>query len=130
MQIIKSFFKFFLFVLPIGAFGQSTYLNQGTNDAMFIDRMEIKQQKNTDFNFSTLRPFNRKHIVSEAIFLDSARMGYKDSTGVDKYKEWTDLDLTAVDEYNLNRLMMNNSEWVTTPKKSFWFTSIMFVLLL
>ena len=119
MQIIKSFLKFFLFVLPIGAIGQSTYLNQGTNDAMFIDRMEIKQQKNTDFNFSTLRPFNRKTIVAEAIFLDSARMGYKDSTGVDKYKEWTDLDLTSVDEYNLHRLMMNNSEWVTTPKEDF-----------
>ena len=117
MQIIKSFFKIFLFVLPIGTFAQSTYLNQGTNDALFIDRMEIKQQKNTDFNFSSVRPFNRKHIVAEAIFLDSARMGYKDSTGVDKYKEWTDLDLTAVDEYNLHRLMMNNSEWVTTPKE-------------
>ena len=119
MQIIKSFFKFLVFVLPIASFGQSTYLNQGTNDALFIDRMEIKQQKNTDFNFSSVRPFNRKHIVAEAIFLDSARMGYKDSTGVDKYKEWTDLDLTKVDEYNLQRLMMNNSEWVTTPKEDF-----------
>ena len=73
MQIIKSFLKIFLFVLPLGTFAQSTYLNQGTNDALFIDRMEIKQQKNTDFNFSSLRPFNRKYIVAEAIFLDSAR---------------------------------------------------------
>jgi hypothetical protein len=119
MQIIKSLFKVIVFVLPITASAQSTYLNQGSNDARFIDRLEIKQQKNTDLNFSTLRPFNRKHIVTEAIFLDSARMGYKDSTGVDKYKEWTDLDLTAVDEYNLQRLLMNNVEWVTTPKEDF-----------
>ena len=119
MQIIKSFFKLIIFIFPLGAAAQSTYLNQGAKEARFIDRLEIKQQTNTDLNFSTLRPFNRKYIVKEATFLDSARMGYKDSTGVDKYKDWTDLDLTAVDEYNLQSLLMNNSEWVTTPKESF-----------
>ena len=46
-------------------------------------------------------------------------MGYRDSTGVDIHKEWTDLDLTDVDEYNLQSLLMNNSEWVTTPKEDF-----------
>lgn len=119
MQIMKSLIKLLVFICPVSALAQSTYLNQGSNDAYFIDRMEIKQQKNTDLNFSTLRPFNRKFIVREATFLDSARMGYKDSTGVDKYKEWTDLDLSDVDEYNLQRLLMNNSEWVTTPKEDF-----------
>jgi hypothetical protein len=119
MQIIKSFVKLLVFVLPLGAAAQSTYLNQGSKEAHFIDRMEIKQQTNTDLNFSTLRPFNRKYIVKEATFLDSARMGYKDSTGVDKYREWTDLDLSDVDEYNLQSLLMNNSEWVTTPKENF-----------
>ncbi len=119
MQIMKSLIKLLVFICPVSALAQSTYLNQGSNDAYFIDRMEIKQQKNTDLNFSTLRPFNRKFIVREATFLDSARMGYKDSTGVDKYKEWTDLDLSEVDEYNLQRLLMNNSEWVTTPKEDF-----------
>ena len=119
MQIIKSFIKLIVFVCPLGAAAQSTYLNQGAKESHFIDRLEIKQQTNTDLNFSTLRPLNRKYIVREATFLDSARMGYKDSTGVDKYKEWTDLDLTDVDEYNLQSLLMNNSEWVTTPKESF-----------
>ncbi len=119
MQIIKSFIKLIVFVCPLGAAAQSTYLNQGAKESHFIDRLEIKQQTNTDLNFSTLRPFNRKYIVREATFLDSARLGYKDSTGVDKYKEWTDLDLTDVDEYNLQSLLMNNSEWVTTPKESF-----------
>ncbi|MFC4263376.1 capsule assembly Wzi family protein [Ferruginibacter yonginensis] len=119
MQIIKSFIKLMVFVCPFTAAAQSTYLNQGSREAHFIDRMEIKQQYNTDLNFSTLRPFNRKYIVKEATFLDSARMGYSDSMGVDKFKEWTDLDLTPVDEYNLQSLLMNNSEWVTTPKENF-----------
>ena len=119
MQIIKSFIKLIVFVCPLGAAAQSTYLNQGAKESHFIDRLEIKQQTNTDLNFSTLRPLNRKFIVKEVTFLDSARMGYKDSTGVDKFREWTDLDLTDVDEYNLQSLLMNNSEWVTTPKENF-----------
>ncbi len=112
MQIIKSLFKLLIFIGPISVAAQSTYLNQGAKETHFIDRIEIKQQKNTDLNFSALRPFNRKYIVQEVQFLDSARLGYRDSTGVDKFKEWTDLDLTAVDEYNLQSLLMNNSEWV------------------
>lgn len=126
MQIIKSFIKLIVFVCPLGAAAQSTYLNQGAKESHFIDRLEIKQQTNTDLNFSTIHPFNRKYIVKEATFLDSARMGYKDSTGVDKFKEWTDLDLTDVDEYNLQSLLMNNSEWVTTPKENFISKKLLF----
>ncbi len=119
MQIIKSFIKLLVFICPISTMAQSTYLNQGAKEYHFMERLEIKQQTNTDLNFSTLKPFNRKHIVREAEFLDSARMGYRDSMGIDKYKTWTDLDLTAVDEYNLRSLLMNNSEWVTVPKEDF-----------
>ena len=119
MQIIKSLLKLSIFIFPVSVAAQSTYLNQGARETHFIDRIEIKQQKNTDLNFSALRPFNRKYIVQEVEFLDSARLGYRDSTGADKYKEWTDLDLTSVDEYNLQSLLMNNSEWVTVPKENF-----------
>ncbi len=119
MQIIKSFFKVFLFVFPLSSFAQSTYLNQGAKEYHFIDRLEIKQQTNTNLNFSTLKPYNRKAIIQQAEFLDSARMGYLDSTGVDNYKNWTDLSLSKTDEYNLRSLYMNNSEWVTGRKDDF-----------
>jgi hypothetical protein len=119
MQIIKSFAKLLFFICPVFATAQSTYLNQGSKDIHFVDRLEIKQQTNTDLNFSTLKPFNRKAIVRQAEFLDSARMGYADSTGIDKYKEWTDLDLTPIDEYNLHSFLMNNTEWVTGPRVDF-----------
>ena len=119
MQIIKSFFKLLVFVCPLGAIAQTTYLNQGAKEYHFTDRLEIKQQTNTDLNFSTLRPFSRKAIIKQAEFLDSARMGYKDSMGVDRYREWSDLNLSAVDEYNLRSLYMNNSEWVTGPREDF-----------
>ena len=119
MQIIKSFFKLFLFICPLGAFAQSTYLNQGSKDYHFVDRLEIKQQTNTDLNFSTAKPYSRKFIIQQAQFLDSARYGYADSTGLDKFEEWTDLSLTPVDEYNMQSLFMNNSEWYKGPQEEF-----------
>ncbi|HMJ47767.1 MAG TPA: capsule assembly Wzi family protein [Ferruginibacter sp.] len=119
MQIIKSFIKLIVFVFPVYTTAQSTYLNQGAKEYHFVERLEIKQQKNTDLNFSALKPFSRKSIVEQALFLDSARMGYKDSTGVDRFKEWTDLDLSNVDEYNLRSLLMNNSEWLPEPRPEF-----------
>lgn len=119
MQIIKSFFKLIFFICPFSAFAQSTYLNQGAREYHFIDRLEIKQQTNTNLNFSTLRPFSRKAIIEQAEFLDSARLGYKDSFGVDMYKDVAGLSLSKVDEYNLRSLYMNNSEWVTGSKEDF-----------
>ena len=119
MQIIKSFFKLLVFICPFAATAQSTFLSQGDKGYHFVDRLEIKQQTNTNLNFSTLKPFNRKYIVRETEFLDSARQGFTDSTGVDKFKGWTDLDMSEVDEYNMHSFLMNNSEWVTGPKESF-----------
>ena len=119
MQIIKSLLKLLFFICPFFATAQSTYVNQGSKDIHFVDRLEIKQQTNTDLNFSTLRPFNRRYIVRQAEFIDSARLGYTDSSGHDKYKTWNSQDLTPVDEYNLHSFLMNNSEWVTTPREDF-----------
>ncbi|MBA2250225.1 MAG: hypothetical protein H0W12_08535 [Chitinophagaceae bacterium] len=120
MQIIKSLIRLALFICPAFTLAQSTYLDQGTKSYQFIDRLEIKQQQNTDLNFSTIKPYSRKAIVRQAEYLDSARLGYADSvTGQDKYRQWTDLNLTRVDEYNLHSLLMNNSEWVTGSKADF-----------
>lgn len=120
MQIIKSLTNLLIFICPAFAVAQSTYLTQGSKDNHFVERMEIKQQKNTHLNFSTLKPFNRRYIVEQAKFIDSARLGYVDTlTGRDKYPEWMDQALTPVDEYNLQRFLMNNSEWVTGSTAEF-----------
>ena len=57
MQIIKSFLKLLIFICPVTAGAQSTYLTQGSKEYHFVDRLEIKQQRNTDLNFSSLKPF-------------------------------------------------------------------------
>lgn len=113
MQIIKCFTKLFVFICPFFAMAQSTYLPQGDKGYHFVDRLEIKQQTNTDLNFSTLKPYNRKYIVQQAEFLDSVSKLPPDSAGM------VHLKLTAIDEYNLHGLLMNNAEWVTRPKESF-----------
>ncbi|MEX1201830.1 MAG: hypothetical protein WEA59_01195 [Ferruginibacter sp.] len=119
MQINISFLKVIFFVLPFSATAQSTYLLQGAKEVHFIDRLEIKQQRNSDLNFSTLKPYNRKYIVRQAVLLDSARMGYLDSSEVDKYKGLANISLSKVDEHNLRSLLLNNSEWVTTNQLDF-----------
>ena len=121
MQFIKSLTKLLFFICPAFATAQSTFLTPGSKDIHFVDRMEIKQQKNTHLNFSSVRPFNRKYIVEQTEFIDSARLGYVDTlTGLDNYVDWNSQALTPVDEYNLNSFLMNNSEWVTGSKKEFF----------
>ncbi|MBX2939597.1 MAG: hypothetical protein KF880_05930, partial [Ferruginibacter sp.] len=112
MQIIKSLFKLAVFLSPLCANAQKTYLPLGSKEYHFIDRIQIKQQKHTHLNFVNPMPLNRKFLTQEVEFIDSARMGYKDSLGADHFKDWTDLNLTPIDEYNIRSILMNNKEWV------------------
>ncbi len=117
MQIIKSFFRLIVFICPVLSFAQTTYLPQGSKEYQLINRLEIKQQQNSDLNFSTLKPYSRKAIVRQAEYLDSARMGYSASLTEDTDNALT--NLTPVDEYNLKSLLMNNAEWVTGSQENF-----------
>ncbi len=119
MQIIKSFLKLLVFILPITAAAQSTYLPFGSKQYHFIDRLEIKQQTNTNLNFSTLKPYSRKAIIEQAEFLDSARMIGSTAQSEDGKSAGQGLNLTRVDEYNLHSLYMNNTEWVSGSKEGF-----------
>jgi hypothetical protein len=118
MQIIKSLATLLTFICPFIVTAQTTYLPEGSKEYQFIDRLEIKQGHNTNINFSTLKPYSRRTIVQEAEFLDSARINYSNSL-TDENNQWSGLNLTKVDEYNLHSILMNNSEWVTGSKESF-----------
>lgn len=119
MQVIKSLLKLMFFLLPVSVCGQSAYLPEGSKEYQIIDRIEIKAKQNTNLNFSSLKPFNRKYVVEELEFIDNARMGLMDSLGADKFKEWTDINFTSVDVYNRNRVLMNSSEWVKNKHEGF-----------
>lgn len=113
MQIIKTFIKTVAFILPVTVSAQSAYLNQGAKEYQFVDRLEIKQQRNTDLNFSSIKPFSRKFIVQEAEYIDSVRKGLLEPNAKKR------ISFSRVDEYNMRSLLMNNSEWVTTPHEDF-----------
>ncbi|MEO5650796.1 MAG: hypothetical protein ABIR03_12850 [Ginsengibacter sp.] len=106
MQIIKTVTTLLVIFYPAFIFAQTTYLPEGSKENNFIERMEIKQGKNTDLNFSTIKPYSRRAITAEAEYSDSIN-------------HLNGFDLTPVDEYNLHSLLMNNSEWVTGSKESF-----------
>ena len=120
MQIMKCFIRLAFFLCPAFAFTQSTYIPLGSKSYDFIDRMEIKLQSNRNLNFSSVKPYSRKQVVREVEYLDSTRMTPTDSAlGFNKYGDRSDLILTPVDEYNLKSLLMNNEEWVQTPRPEF-----------
>lgn len=112
MQIIKSLLKLVIFICPVAALGQTTYLQQGDKAYQLLERLEIKAKTNPNLNFSNLRYFSRKTFVPEAVAIDSLdrakATGKKDAS-----------KLTAIDQYNLQSFYMNNSEWYDGSKESF-----------
>ncbi|MEO8862533.1 MAG: hypothetical protein ABI358_13985 [Ginsengibacter sp.] len=119
MQIIKRITTLLVFICPIIAKAQTTYLPEGSKEYQFIDRFEIKEGNNTDLNFSTLKPYSRRAIVKEIELLDSSRFTASDTFFTEDQKKWEALNLSKIDEYNIQSILMNNSEWVTGSKESF-----------
>ena len=95
MQIIKNVFNFLIFVLPLSGTAQTTYFQQGSKEYHFIDRMEIMAQSNTNLNFSSDKPYNRKFASQAFALLDSLGQFSK---------------LSFSDQYNLQSLYKNNKE--------------------
>lgn len=106
-------------LFSVNMFAQSTYLNQGVKDFHIIDRLEIRFQNNTGLNFSTLKSYNRKHIIQEASLIDSVRLGLKDSIAEYKKLKTGIRKFSAADEYNMQSLFMNNAEWGSLYRQSF-----------
>lgn len=118
MQIIKRVLTLPVFFLPGILFAQTTYLPQGAKEYQLMDRLEIKQGKNSSIHFSSLKPYSRRDLVQEAEYIDSLSRNEESLTGSTE-EENIKKYLTPVDQYNLHSLLMDNSEWVTGSKESF-----------
>lgn len=91
----------------MAAGAQSTYLLPGTKDYILVDRLEIKSIS-PNLNFSTIKPYSRKHVVTEIENLDSLyQLNHHNAP-----------KLTPIDRYNMERFLMNNSEW-SKPRESY-----------
>lgn len=112
MQIIKSLLKLVIFICPVTAVAQTTYIQQGDKAYQLLERLEIKAKTNGNLNFSNLKYFSRKAVMQEALAIDSLNKT-KAADAKDASK------LTPIDEYNLQSFYMNNAEWYTGSKESF-----------
>lgn len=112
MQIIKSLLKLVIFICPVFATAQTTFIQQGDKAYQLLERMEIKAKTNSNFNFSNLRYFSRKVMMEEVMAADSMNKTMAaDAKNASK--------LTPIDEFNLQSFYMNNSEWYSGNKESF-----------
>lgn len=119
MQSIKSLFTLAVFFYPLSIFAQTTYIPEGSKAYDLIDRLEIKQEQNTNLNFSTLKPYSRRVVVHEAEYIDSMSNVNAESLTGNSDEINAKTNLTAIDKYNIHSLLMDNSEWVTGSKESF-----------
>jgi len=96
MQFKQTLVRLALILCPLTAFSQTTYFPQGDKANILIERLEIKNKKDSALNFSKTRPFSRQYIMENINRL----YGGGDSS-----------HLSKIDRYNLGSLQMNNLEF-------------------
>lgn len=111
MQFKKTLVRLLVILFPLAISAQSTYLPQGDKANILMERLEIKSRSDSFFNFSKTKPFTRKHAVS----------------AVQHYEALHGSSLSKVDAYNIQRLYLNNLEYLTeadrlkyASKKPIW----------
>ena len=108
--ILKTLTRLCFLIMPSLCFSQSTMLPQGSKHRILLNRLELLMRDNPELNISTFKPISRKTAVTIAELADSLHKQFP----YDPYHH-----LSAVDRYNLNSLLMNNSEWVTGDQSAF-----------
>ncbi len=76
---------------------QTTYLPQDDKSNILMERLEIKSRTDSFFNFSKTKPFSRQHVFS----------------AIDHYLSGKNKNLSKVDAYNAQRVLLNNDEYMT-----------------
>ena len=105
MKLLQYIFICTLILTTNAIQAQSVYLTPGGKEEWLLNRLEIKT-RTKQLSFSNFKPLNRKWVVNEVDKLDSL-YATKDSTTK---------HLTELDKYNMQRLLMANSEW-SKPKE-------------
>lgn len=82
------------------AVAQTSWLPLWSKESWLLDRLEIKAQSNTALNLNTAKPYMRAAMVAVA-----------DSLWGQLQQQNNPLALSAVDQYNLQRLQANSSEY-------------------
>ncbi|HYE54128.1 MAG TPA: hypothetical protein VD996_04765 [Chitinophagaceae bacterium] len=108
--ILKTLTRLSWLFVPGFCFSQSTMLPRESKHAQFMERLQILMQDNNELNLHTLRPFSRQTAVNVAMLADSLHTQFP----YDHYH-----NLSKVDQYNLQSLLLNNREWYTGDQSKF-----------
>ncbi|HVF80381.1 MAG TPA: capsule assembly Wzi family protein [Flavisolibacter sp.] len=122
-ELFKTLF-FLLFFFPLASFSQTTFLPQGAKENILLERLEIKAGTDSILNFSKTKPYSRKQFIpvierygrASGLFAngtDSVAL-IEERPAVSKFSK--------VDRFNIERALMNSSEWTTekfSSKKMF-----------
>ena len=116
MQFKETLVRLFVILFPLASLSQTTFLPQGDKANILLDRLEIKQlvrpvtdKKIFPVSYTLMnKPYSRKTITLYANLLDSTFSEKTDTHQGDGV-------LSAVDKYNLKRLLLNNLEWADNP---------------
>lgn len=77
---------------------QADFIELGSRQYNFLDRMEIKLQRDSVLNFSCIKPYDRKIITQRLEYIDSLQKAGS-------------IKLSKVDKYNLDLALKNNFDW-------------------
>lgn len=102
MQFKKTIVRLLLILCPFAGATQSTYLPQGDKSGILLERLEILGRSDSFFIYSKVKPYTRKHAVNAVMHYDSINAGR----------------LSNVDAYNIQRLYMNNLEYLPEASRN------------
>ena len=83
-------------------FAQTSYIPLGSKQYEIMDRLEIKTGNQGDY-FSFIKPYSGKSVAQQAEMIDSI-LQTNNHYG----------NLSSVDRYNLQNILMDNSEWTSS----------------
>lgn len=118
MQFTKAITAILIIILPAIVAAQTTYIPKGSKEYQLLDRLEIKQSRFSNINFTSIKPYSRKNVMQEILVADSLRNGLISAEdprvgNAQKYQ------LTKIDLFNIESLKMNSNEWLPEMPASF-----------
>ncbi len=101
MQFKKTLVRLLVILFPLASSAQTTYLPQGDKANILMERLEIKSRSDSFFNFSKTKPYTRQHVMN----------------AVQHYAALNAKSLSKVDAYNIQRLYLNNLEYLPEAER-------------
>ncbi|MGZ3895877.1 MAG: hypothetical protein ACXVBN_00415 [Flavisolibacter sp.] len=126
MQFKQTLVRLLVLLVPIAGFSQTTYLSQGAQENILLERLEIMAQTDSILNFSKIRPFSTKQVIP---VIEKYYASSHPDSGMPEQGAAADTTaggrvspLSPVDAFNAQMALMGHAEWTNrqfTSRKRF-----------